>query len=66
MKKKPKVMLTEAEYRELKRLMDIVNNKNSLPGERRLAMARYDKLLLQIMNRNEQDRNDDTRLMVAT
>jgi hypothetical protein len=66
MKKKPKVILTEAEYRELKRLMDIINDKNSLPGERRLAMARYDKILLQVMNRNERDWKDNSRLMVTT
>ncbi|WP_144319575.1 hypothetical protein [Parageobacillus genomosp. 1] len=66
MKQKKKVILTEDEYKELKRLMNIINNKNSLPGERRLAMARYNKILLQGMNRNERDWKDNSYLMATT
>jgi hypothetical protein len=52
MNKKKKIILTDAEYRELKNLMMIVKDKTKLPGERRLAMAKFDRILFEAKNRN--------------
>jgi hypothetical protein len=50
--KRRKLIVTEDEYKELRRLMSIVKDNNALPGEKRLAMAKYDKILLHAINRN--------------
>jgi hypothetical protein len=34
--------LTREEYDELHRLLNIVRDKTNLPGERRMAMAKFD------------------------
>lgn len=38
------IILTFEEYEKLMSLKKIVNDKNNLPGERRLAMYEFDRL----------------------
>ncbi|WDC90583.1 hypothetical protein [Priestia megaterium] len=49
---KKRLMVTQQEYNELQKLMEIVQDKNNLPGERRLARAKFDHLYKQILKRN--------------
>lgn len=53
MNNKKKIIVTQEEYRELERLMSIVKDKTKLPGEKRIAMAKYDKILKKAINRSE-------------
>lgn len=59
---KPKITLTKAEHEELQRLLNIVKNKNNLPGERRLARAQFDNLYNKALKRNQ---SNNRGLMVS-
>ncbi|MGG3920426.1 hypothetical protein ABEV41_00500 [Geobacillus thermodenitrificans] len=48
---KRKIIVTEEEYKKLKELMSIIKDEKALPGERRLAMAQYDRILLRIIRK---------------
>lgn len=55
---KNKLVLSPEEYSELQRLKSIVNNKNNLPGERRLAMAKFNNLYNYLSNKNNTSSHD--------
>jgi hypothetical protein len=46
-----KISVTEQEYLELQRLAQIVNDRNSSIGQRRIAKAQYEAILRLAKNR---------------
>ncbi|RRN67555.1 hypothetical protein EI200_22495 [Peribacillus simplex] len=62
---KRKVKLTKKEYNELQNLLKVVRSSSSSPGEKRIAMAKFDNLYKQAARRYMDDQNNNNKTQLV-